>query len=79
MKDVSTDDWDNSTSELSPVYLDLHCMAMEVFARFRFGKGITSFSDFLDGIGVKYYIKALSDRYVVAGLSQGDFFFRFKF
>jgi len=70
-------DWDALYGKSKPLYLDLHCMAVEGILRLNFSG--TSFFDVLEMIGIKYYIKALSDRYLVLGLEEGNPYFKFKF
>ncbi|OAA28482.1 hypothetical protein AT15_04580 [Kosmotoga arenicorallina S304] len=70
-------DWDTLYGKSRPLYLDLHCMAVEGILRINFSG--TSFFDIVEMIGIKYYIKALSDRYLVLGLDNGNPYFKFKF
>ena len=79
LNEVSEEDWDDSITTLKPLYFDLHCQALEIYLRLKFGKDIDKFGEILNAIGVKYYIKAFSDRYLLIGLSEGKPFFQFKF
>gem|GEM_PF-360802 len=72
------DDLNVSISKVRPLFFDLHCMALELFARFRFGEGVT-LSNAVESVGLKYYIKAFPDRYISIGFYRGDLFFRFRF
>ena len=71
--------WDESISKISPMYFDLHCMALEVVLRLSFGSEINTIQDTVETIALKYYIKELKDRYFVIGLYKGAPFFRFRF
>jgi hypothetical protein len=79
LNETSEEDWDNSLSKLKPLYFDLHCQAIEFYLKLKFGKDVKKFGEILNGIGIKYYIKAFSDRYLLLGLSEGKPFFQFKF
>ncbi|KUK94528.1 MAG: Permease YjgP/YjgQ family protein [Thermotogales bacterium 46_20] len=72
------DDLNTSISKARPLFFDLHCMALEFFARIRFGEGVT-ISNAIESVGFKYYIKAFPDRYLTIGFYRGDLFFRFRF
>lgn len=70
--------WEELNSNNMPIYFDLHCMAIEGILRLNLKP--EGFSDFIQRVGVKYYIKALEDRYLVIGYDIDDkFFFEFKF
>ncbi|HOI33685.1 MAG TPA: LptF/LptG family permease [Mesotoga infera] len=71
--------WDESISKISPLYLDLHCMAAEIILKISFGSQVKTFAETLETIAVKFYIKELKDRYLVVGLHKGAPFFRFRF
>jgi hypothetical protein len=71
--------WDESISKISPMYFDLHCMALEVVLRLNFGSEVNTIQDSVETVALKYYIKELKDRYFVIGLYKGAPFFRFRF
>jgi hypothetical protein len=71
--------WDESIAKVSPMYFDLHCMALEFILRLSFGSDVTTIQDTVESIALKYYIKELKDRYFVIGLYKGAPFFRFRF
>jgi len=71
--------WDESIAKVSPMYFDLHCMALELILRLSFGSDVTTIQDTVESIALKYYIKELKDRYFVIGLYKGAPFFRFRF
>lgn len=71
--------WDESITKISPMYFDLHCMALELVLRLGFGSEINTFQDALETIALKFYIKELKDRYLVIGLHKGAPYFRFRF
>lgn len=71
-------DWSELYRKEKPLYIDLHCMALEGILELNLSP--TSLADVLNFLGLKYYIKAMPDRYLVFGLSQGyKPFFKFKF
>ncbi|MFO7881685.1 MAG: LptF/LptG family permease [Kosmotogaceae bacterium] len=70
--------WDEMNNHNLPLYFDLHCMALEGILRLNLKP--EGLPDFVQSVGLKYYIKALEDRYLVIGYDIDDkFFFEFKF
>lgn len=70
--------WEELNSNNLPLYFDLHCMALEGILRLNLKP--EEFSGLIQSVGIKYYIKALEDRYLVIGYDIEDkFFFEFKF
>lgn len=71
-------DWAELYSKEKPLYIDLHCMALEGIMELNLSA--SSLMDTLNFLGLKYYIKAMPDRFLIFGLSQGYRpFFKFKF
>jgi hypothetical protein len=70
--------WVELNSNNLPLYFDLHCMALEGILKLNLKP--EGFSNLVQSVGIKYYIKALEDRYLVIGYDIDDkFFFEFKF
>ncbi|WP_053001102.1 LptF/LptG family permease [Kosmotoga pacifica] len=70
-------DWDTLYNSSRPLFIDLHCMALEGVLKLNFSG--STFSEIVQMVGVKYYIKALSDRYLVLGIENGRPYFKFRF